>query len=91
MTRDKFVAYSVAAMCFGLWISDALVANAKPMGPSLADKIAEACIPENGERKVVEMSIGETGEKSVTVTTQQFIGTRKGIAQYEIVSSESLK
>ena len=91
MDRDKFVAYALGTLGLCLWLSDIFVANAKPMGPSFADKIAEACLPSQAERKVVEWAVNENGEKSVTVTTQQFVGTRKGTAQYEIVGTAEVK
>lgn len=90
MTRDKFVAYSVAVMCFALWVSDSFVAEAKTYAPKFTDRVAEACLPPVGERRVVELAV-EDGTQTVRVTSQKFIGERKGALQYEVIATEDLK
>lgn len=55
------------------------------------DRIAEACIPSEGERRVIEWQVDEAGNKSLVVSTQKFLGTRKGTAQYAILETSEVQ
>ena len=91
MDREKFVAYSVAIMCLGLWLSDNFTqAKAEDNRVNNA-KVAQACIPPQGERRILEWVVDENGNQTLIVTAQKFIGTRKGAVQYAILSSEEIQ
>lgn len=95
MNRQTFVMGSLVAAMFILLLCDmAVVAMAEPQPIpqpiQQQNKVAEACIPAHGERRIVEWVVDADGNQTLVVTAQKFIGTRKGAVQYAILSQEEL-